>query len=158
MKREGRQHGVVRTCPVIVLPPSDSLLNPRPPRPKHIYSSCTAPAAGPFARVSSKPTNHSKFTGKCGRAQCPDCQKVGSAASAGKAKGNKKAAAGKGTLKQRTADAAADNKSIAWRVDAAPNNNYRSRHDDDVPGFSATGILGYLAGLDYTDDLDDDEE
>ncbi|RAL46909.1 unnamed protein product [Cuscuta campestris] len=153
MKREGRQHGLVRTCPVIVLPPSDSLLNhPRPPpRPKHIYSSCTA---GPFARVSSKPTNHSKFTGKCGRAQCPDCQKVGSAA--GKAKGNKKAAAAKGTLKQRTADAAADNKSIAWRVDAAPSNNYRSRHDD-VPGLSATGILGYLAGLDYTDDLDDEE-
>ncbi|VFQ96850.1 unnamed protein product [Cuscuta campestris] len=136
MKREGRQHGLVPTCPV---------LHPRPPQPKHIYSSCTA---GPFARVSPKPTNHSKFTGKCARAKCLECHVT----SAGKAKGK-----AKGTLKQRSADAVADNKSIAWRV--GNHHHYKPCHD--VPGFSATGILDHLAGVDYTDHLeaaDDDDE
>ncbi|VFQ73514.1 unnamed protein product [Cuscuta campestris] len=145
MKREGRQHGLVPTCPV--LPPLNH--HPRPPQPKHIYSSsCSAPTAGPFSRVSSKPTNHSKFTGRCARAKCLECHVT---SAAGKAKGK-----AKGTLKQRTADAVADNKSIAWRVG---NHHYKPCHD--VPGFSATGILDHLAGVDYTDHLeaaDDDDE
>ncbi|PQP97108.1 hypothetical protein Pyn_12086 [Prunus yedoensis var. nudiflora] len=57
MKREGRQHGMVRTYGVIPDP-----LNPRPEtRHENRFDS---PTAALFTKVATKPTNHSKFTGQ----------------------------------------------------------------------------------------------
>uniref|UniRef100_A0A1J3JGY0 Uncharacterized protein n=1 Tax=Noccaea caerulescens TaxID=107243 RepID=A0A1J3JGY0_NOCCA len=81
MKREGRQHGVVRTLMVI---PSDLNL-----RPKNRFDS--PPGFGVFTKVPSKPTNHSKFTGKCEKSKWSNWH--GSPAttkSAGKSKGHRK--------------------------------------------------------------------
>ncbi|CAK7328217.1 unnamed protein product [Dovyalis caffra] len=33
----------------------------------------TPPTAGLFTKVPSKPTNHSKFTGKCSKPRCIEC-------------------------------------------------------------------------------------
>ncbi|KAF2539905.1 hypothetical protein F2Q68_00019700 [Brassica cretica] len=73
MKREGRQHGVVRT--LMVLP---SELNPRPAK-LFVNRFDSPPAFGVFTKVPSKPTNHSKFTGRCERSK-----------SANKSKGRRK--------------------------------------------------------------------
>ncbi|XP_022884000.1 uncharacterized protein LOC111400819 [Olea europaea var. sylvestris] len=67
MKREGRQHGMVRTNPILSQP-----FNPRPMA-RHVNKLSSPPTAGMFTKVSSKPTNHSKFTGKCGRPWCNGC-------------------------------------------------------------------------------------
>ncbi|KAJ1399567.1 hypothetical protein SESBI_30215 [Sesbania bispinosa] len=63
MKREGRQHGMVRTFRILPSP-----LNPKP---NTRFDS--PPTAGLFTKVPSKPTNHSKFTGKCGTPRCSGC-------------------------------------------------------------------------------------
>lgn len=68
MKREGRQHGMVRTCRIIPSP-----WNPRPET-RLINELDVPPTAGLFTKVSSKPTNHSKFTGKCGKTRCSGCR------------------------------------------------------------------------------------
>ncbi|KAL6587428.1 hypothetical protein OROMI_000406 [Orobanche minor] len=67
MKREGRQHGMVRTCDVMSSPYDR---HPKPRNPNELSSPTTA---GPFTKVSSKPTNHSKFTSKCARPNCRYC-------------------------------------------------------------------------------------
>ncbi|KAL3636658.1 hypothetical protein CASFOL_018957 [Castilleja foliolosa] len=54
--KEGRQRGMVLTFPVHARPISGRC-------PNELSSPLTA---GLFAKVPSKPTNHSKFTGKCG--------------------------------------------------------------------------------------------
>ncbi|KAK1271469.1 hypothetical protein QJS04_geneDACA004423 [Acorus gramineus] len=59
MKREGRQHGLVRTHKLI--------FSPDHPRPSNIRiaNEVSGPAmAGSFVKAPSKPTNHSKFTSK----------------------------------------------------------------------------------------------
>ncbi|KAG2302633.1 hypothetical protein Bca52824_031284 [Brassica carinata] len=84
MKREGRQHGVVRT--LMILP---SELNPRPAN-QFVNRFDSPPAFGVFAKVSSKPTNHSKFTGKCERSKCSDCHVSPAKKSAKKSKGRRK--------------------------------------------------------------------
>ncbi|KAL1564272.1 hypothetical protein AAHA92_06638 [Salvia divinorum] len=61
MKREGRQHGIVKTYPVIWSS------RPRLRDPNRLNSACL------FAKVPTNPTNHSKFTGKCGRSMCREC-------------------------------------------------------------------------------------
>ncbi|CAK9308828.1 unnamed protein product [Citrullus colocynthis] len=68
MKREGRQHGMVRTCRIIPSP-----WNPRPET-RFVNQLDFPPTAGLFTKVSSKPTNHSKFTGKCGKPRCSGCR------------------------------------------------------------------------------------
>ncbi|KAJ6424018.1 hypothetical protein OIU84_024903 [Salix udensis] len=46
----------------------------------------TPPAAGMFTKVPSKPTNHSKFTGKCGKPRCTACHLLPSCKSKDKTK------------------------------------------------------------------------
>ncbi|KAL8193553.1 hypothetical protein R6Q57_026688 [Mikania cordata] len=66
MKREGRQHGVVRSHPIL-----PTLLSRQRRYAKTVDSSSVA--GGLFTKVSTKPTNHSKFTGKCGTPRCLGC-------------------------------------------------------------------------------------
>ncbi|KAA0037631.1 putative Calcium-binding site [Cucumis melo var. makuwa] len=68
MKREGRQHGMVRTYRIIPSP-----WNPRPET-RFVNELDFPPTAGLFTKVSSKPTNHSKFTGKCSKPRCSGCR------------------------------------------------------------------------------------
>ncbi|KAI3958249.1 hypothetical protein MKW92_050743 [Papaver armeniacum] len=55
----------------MVLP---SPLNPTP-KSKIVNALDSRPTAGAYTKVSRKPTNHSKFTGKCGVARCTDYQR-----------------------------------------------------------------------------------
>ncbi|GAB4848034.1 hypothetical protein Ancab_002694 [Ancistrocladus abbreviatus] len=83
MKREGRQHGMVRTYFLLSNSSSDDS-----PESKRLISNFDSPAtAGIFTRVSSKPTNHSKFTGKCGKPRCSGCRFHPVAKSRDKSKG-----------------------------------------------------------------------
>ncbi|XAR51952.1 hypothetical protein NMG60_11006764 [Bertholletia excelsa] len=111
MKREGRQHGMVRSYRILPSP-----LNPRPDS-RIVNRFDSPPTAGLFTRVSAKPTNHSKFTGKCARPRCSDCHIHPATKSRDKAKG---------TQKIRSSDAL-----LSYRL---------------VAGFSATAILDHLGG------------
>ncbi|URE09501.1 hypothetical protein MUK42_21690 [Musa troglodytarum] len=86
MRREGRQHGLVRTH--ILLPPP---LQSRH-RPRALHQLHAPPTAGVFSKVPSKPTNHSKFTGRCGggKPMCAACHAKPAWKSKGKAKGSSK--------------------------------------------------------------------
>ncbi|PHU27800.1 hypothetical protein BC332_06132 [Capsicum chinense] len=124
MRREGRQHGMVRTFPVLPSP-----WNPKP-EPRYIKKSDSPPTAGLFTKVPSKPNNHSKFTGKCGRPRCTSCH----IHPAGKSKDKTK-----GTYKLKGRDDVVS--LVTWRVvDAKPGLNFS--------GFSATGILDHLDNYD----------
>ncbi|KAF4397425.1 hypothetical protein G4B88_027165 [Cannabis sativa] len=84
MKREGRQHGMVRTLRILPSP-----LNPRPET--RFVNRFDSPAtAGLFTRVSTKPTGHSKFTGKCGQPRCNGCHLHPTCKAKDKTKGNMK--------------------------------------------------------------------
>ncbi|XP_047949027.1 uncharacterized protein LOC125194853 [Salvia hispanica] len=78
MKREDYQHGMVKTYPVI--------WNSRP----RLRDPDKLSTAGLFAKVPTKPTNHSKFTGKCGRSMCRECHSNPACKSKDKAKGAQK--------------------------------------------------------------------
>jgi len=65
MKREGKQHGMVMNYQI--------LPNPTPGT-RFITRFDSPPTSSIFTKVSSKPTNHSKFTGKCGTPQCSGCR------------------------------------------------------------------------------------
>ncbi|KAG6412784.1 hypothetical protein SASPL_125472 [Salvia splendens] len=125
MKREGRQHGMVRTYPI---------LSDRKQRGREELAS--PPTAGLFAKISSKPTNHSKFTGKCGRSKCNDCHVHPASKSEDKVKGAHKM--------RSSSDVVSNYRLITWRV-------VDSASGFKVSGFSATGILDYL---DRVDDYD----
>ncbi|GMN42657.1 hypothetical protein TIFTF001_011862 [Ficus carica] len=84
MKREGRQHGMVRTYRILPTP-----LNPRPDT-RFINRFDSPATAGLFTRVPSKPTNHSKFTGKCGQPRCNGCHMHPTCKAKDKTKGNQK--------------------------------------------------------------------
>ncbi|KAJ6776878.1 PROTEIN THI031 putative-RELATED [Salix koriyanagi] len=60
MRREGRPHGMVRAYSLLPSP-----WNPKPGGDRKFNQFDTPTTAGVFTKVSSKPTNHSKFTGKC---------------------------------------------------------------------------------------------
>ncbi|GFP94082.1 hypothetical protein PHJA_001552600 [Phtheirospermum japonicum] len=126
MRREGRQRGMVRTF--VVLRSANELSAP--------------PTAGLFTKAPSKPTNHSKFTGKCGRPNCRDCHIEPACKSKDKAKG---------THKTRTTPS--DVGLITWSAVGAAGRV-------QVSGYSATGVLDYLddgEGDDcYVDDDNDD--
>ncbi|KAL0861936.1 hypothetical protein Bca101_041054 [Brassica carinata] len=67
MKKEGRQHGFVRTG--MIHPPGFS---PRSSN-QFVNRLDSPPASGEFTKVPSKPTNHSKFTGKYKRSKYSNC-------------------------------------------------------------------------------------
>lgn len=131
MKREGRQHGMVR-CFEILRPPFN-------PKSRIINQFSSPPTAGFYTKVSSKPTNHSKFTGKCGKPRCFRCHTHPVCNSKDKAKG---------TQKLKSYDVSMNRR--GWRVvDKGLGLNYS--------GISATGILQQLSGS-YRDDMGDDYE
>ncbi|KAI3863651.1 hypothetical protein MKW98_031243 [Papaver atlanticum] len=135
-------------CPVfhksyMVLP---SPLNPTP-KSKIVNALESRPTAGAYIKVSRKPTNHSKFTGKCGVARCTDCHIN---------PGNKSKDKAKGTQKLKSSSVA-NQRSLAWSVVDGNGLNYDSK--------SATGILSAISSSEYFvdyyydgDDIDQFEE
>lgn len=137
MKREGKQHGMVRTYRV--LPPS---LNPRPES-KLVNPLTCRPTAGLFTKVTSKPTNHSKFTGKCGQARCLECRMHPITKSKVKTKGYSKV---------RSNDV--NYEMLTWQVPSGGG----PRPGLKLSGFSATGILDLLSDdYGYDNDYESDE-
>ncbi|KAL3640070.1 hypothetical protein CASFOL_015038 [Castilleja foliolosa] len=130
MRREGRQRGMVRTFPIL-----SPAYNPRPST-----KLCGPPTAGLFTKAPSKPTNHSKFTSKCGRPKCNDCHIEPSCKSKEKAKGTHK-----------TRSPSADVGLITW-------SGVESSGRITVSGYSATHVLDYLDDGESDDDcyVDDD--
>ncbi|KAG8384912.1 hypothetical protein BUALT_Bualt04G0167500 [Buddleja alternifolia] len=136
MKREGRQHGMVRTYSFMSAP-----WNPRPNR-GNLNELISPPTAGLFTKVSTKPTNHSKFTGKCGRPMCRGCHDHPACKSKDKVKGAHKI--------KSSSHVGPDYNLVTWRV-------VNARPGLKFSGLSATGALDYLAGDDYVDrDYEDD--
>ncbi|CAG7873731.1 unnamed protein product [Brassica rapa] len=84
MKREGRQHGFVRTG---MIHPSG--FNPRPSN-QFVNRLDSPPAIGVFTKVPSKPTNHSKSSGKRERSKYSNCHMSPAIKSADKSKGRQK--------------------------------------------------------------------
>ncbi|XVF60136.1 hypothetical protein PTKIN_Ptkin08bG0019700 [Pterospermum kingtungense] len=133
MKREARQPGVVRTYRVLPSP-----WNPKP-KTRPVQRLESLQVAGLFSNVPSKPSNHSKFTGKCGRPQCLECHLNPVSKSKNKTKG---------TQKFKTSNMVVGPRLITWPVvDRKPGLNFF--------GFSATGILEHLYNVNEEDDIDD---
>ncbi|PKA66095.1 hypothetical protein AXF42_Ash018384 [Apostasia shenzhenica] len=86
MRREGRQHGLVLTHVVVAQP-----INGKGRPISRVFSPAESPlTAGPFARAQRKPTNHSKFTGRCRHPRCVNCHLHPVTKSKGKSKGTHK--------------------------------------------------------------------
>ncbi|KAB2084839.1 hypothetical protein ES319_A05G360700v1 [Gossypium barbadense] len=137
MKREGRQHGMVRTYRVLPSP-----WNPRP-EPRFVQQVNSPTTAGLFTKVPVEPTNHSKFTGRCGRPRCLGCHMHPAFKSKDKAKG---------THKFRSNDMATNYRLVTWKVvDKRPGLNFS--------GFSAARMLDHLSSdyEGYDNDDDDDQ-
>ncbi|XP_010250884.2 PREDICTED: uncharacterized protein LOC104592990 [Nelumbo nucifera] len=117
----------------MVLP---SPYNPRP-NSRIINKLESPPTAGIYTKVSSKPTNHSKFTGKCGRPKCDGCHIHPACKSRVKAKG---------TQKLRSCDVVTDHRLVAWRV--VDNRGWELK----CAGVSATEILNHLSNDLWDDD------
>ncbi|KAK3410273.1 hypothetical protein EUGRSUZ_J02274 [Eucalyptus grandis] len=133
MKREGRQHGMVRSYRILPAP-----WNPRP-NSRLVNRFDSPPAAGLFMKAPSRPTNHSKFTGKCTRPRCADCHLHPACKFKDKTKGNNK---------NKSFDVVSSPRLISWRVvDGRSCLNYS--------GISATGLANHLAHA--HEDYDDDE-
>nr|XP_010930430.1 uncharacterized protein LOC105051598 [Elaeis guineensis] len=82
MRREGRQHGLVITC---------SLPDTHPkPKSRVLNRLDGPPTAGVYTKVPTKPTNHSKFTGRCSKTMWASCHFRPAYKSKDKAKGNHK--------------------------------------------------------------------
>ncbi|KAL5991195.1 hypothetical protein ACLOJK_012101 [Asimina triloba] len=139
MKREGRQHGMVRSYMLLPAP-----WNPRTPKTKVVNQFSSPPTAGGYTKVPSKPTNHSKFTGKCGRARCVGCHLHPACKSEEKSKGARKL---------RSLDVSLNHRLIAWRVVDNGGAGF------NCSGISATRMLDYLSGgyCEVEDDDDDDD-
>ncbi|KAE8718201.1 putative Calcium-binding site [Hibiscus syriacus] len=131
MRREGRQHGMVRTYRVLPSP-----LNPKPES-RVIQQFDTPPTAGLFMKVPTKPTNHSKFTGRCGRARCLGCHMHPTCKSRDKTKGSRKL---------KPSEMVSSCRSITWRV------------VDGRPGFKASGFSASMILDHLSDDHDDDHD
>lgn len=132
MKREGRQHGMVRGFCII---PSPSNPNSQ----QRVINKFDTPAtAGLFTKVASKPTNHSQFTGRCGKSKCWDCHIQPACKSKHKAKGSHKL--------QSITDVSSDCTLISWQVADQTTNEWRKSFK-----YSATGILDRLGNSDYDD-------
>ncbi|KAF5799655.1 hypothetical protein HanXRQr2_Chr07g0306961 [Helianthus annuus] len=120
MKREGRQHGVVRSFAVLPAPLSNR---------RYVKTVDSSSVTGVFTKVSTKPTNHSKFTGKCSTARCMGCHIHPASKSKDKAKG---------TMKLRSIGF--DHELVCCQ-----------------PGASATRAFGYLVNEESYDDGDEYE-
>ncbi|KAL7232699.1 hypothetical protein ACSBR2_010665 [Camellia fascicularis] len=135
MRREGRQHGMVRTYPVLPM-------NTKPESRSRFNRFDSPPTAGSFTKVAPKPTNHSRFTGKCGRPRCRGCHQHPASKSINKTKA---------THKLRSANLVSNCRLATWRVvDAKPGLNF--------PGFSVSRVLDYLDNNDYWDEDGDDDD
>ncbi|KAJ4973148.1 hypothetical protein NE237_006322 [Protea cynaroides] len=133
MRREGRQHGMVKTYVVFqdwiaAIPYYDSTCK--------VVNKFDPPlTAGEFMKVSSKPTNHSKSLGKCTQKRCWGCRFHPVYKSKDKAKGSHK---------ERYYDLLS---SIAW-----------NRVGLNYARLSATTILGQLSNRhDHWDDNYDED-
>ncbi|MBA0617154.1 hypothetical protein Godav_026627 [Gossypium davidsonii] len=84
MKREAPQQSVVRTYPVHLSP-----WNPKP-KTRSVQTLDSLPVSGSFSRVTPKASNHSKFSGKCGRLHCVEYHLNPVSKSKGKSKGTQK--------------------------------------------------------------------
>ncbi|KAK8490167.1 hypothetical protein V6N13_003349 [Hibiscus sabdariffa] len=134
MKREGRQHGMVRTYRILPSP-----WNPRP-KPQFVHQFDSPTVAGVFTKVPAKPTNHSKFTGRCGRPRCLECHMHPACKSKDKTKGGHKF---------RSNDMGTNYRMVAWRVvDGRPGLNF--------PRFSAARMLDHLSS-DYGECYDEED-
>ncbi|KAG2325205.1 hypothetical protein Bca4012_039694 [Brassica carinata] len=135
MKREGKQHGKVKT--LLILPPLPNT------RPKSRYVPMTSnPTSGSFAKVSSKPTNHSRSTGKCWSARCPECHSLPLSKSRLKSKGRSKMRSSNDVTYSM----------LTWQVPPGGTGPCLK-----LSGFSATGILDLLSD-DHDYESDDEEE
>ncbi|KAI4375359.1 hypothetical protein MLD38_013241 [Melastoma candidum] len=107
-----------------------------------IFNEVDAPAtAGLLTKVPSKPTNHSKFTGKCGRPRCVGCHMHPACKSKDKTKGNNKIKSFD-TLGHRM---------VTWRV-------VNDQLGLSQLGNSASGLLDQLVDYRSEDDDDCDED
>ncbi|GKV41290.1 hypothetical protein SLEP1_g48841 [Rubroshorea leprosula] len=130
MKREGRQYGMVRTY--YIPPPPLNLRRDVNLSRRKIDSPATA---GLFTKVSPKPTNHSKFTGKCGKARCGGCHMHPVCKSKDKTKGNHR---------HRSTDMH-ENYQV---MDGRPGLNFS--------GLSVSAVLEHLASNHHDHDEDDE--
>ncbi|KAJ3708337.1 hypothetical protein LUZ61_012042 [Rhynchospora tenuis] len=89
MRCEGRQHGYVRTHVILSEPGVEEGSEDRPMRIMKSKQTGTT-VAGVFAKVSRKPTNHSKFIGKCSTPNCVSCRDVSASKAKSKANGMRK--------------------------------------------------------------------
>ncbi|KFK37016.1 hypothetical protein AALP_AA4G201100 [Arabis alpina] len=122
MKREGRQHGIVRTG---MIHPSG--FNPRP-----VNRLDSPPAFGVFTKAPSKPTNHSKFTGKCERSKFSNCHVSPAMKSGDKSKGRRKLQS-TGWSGEYKLDRliGSDSSSVEFILDTLCDEDYDYDHDDD---------------------------
>ncbi|GMY13194.1 Histone-lysine N-methyltransferase trithorax-like protein [Fagus crenata] len=132
MKREGRQHGLVRTYRFI-----PSSIDPI----RYVNEFHSPPTAGLFTKVPSEPTNHSKFTGKCGTPRCTECHMNPTFKSKNKTKG---------TQKLNSHDMVLNTRLITCNV------MYGHKQPGlSFFGFSATNLLALLTGTIYYDEVYD---
>ncbi|KAF4385820.1 hypothetical protein F8388_010376 [Cannabis sativa] len=137
MKREGRQHGMVRTLRILPSP-----LNPRPET--RFVNRFDSPAtAGLFTRVSTKPTGHSNSRASAGSHVATGATCIPRGKAKDKTKGN---------MKLKSNDVVSNHRLLTWRVvDGRTGLN-------NVSGFSATQILDQLSNFHEEDDDDEEEE
>lgn len=108
---------------MVLPPPCDSN-----PKSKVVNEVISPPTAGRYTKVPAKPTNHSKFTGKCGTPRCVECHARPACKSRKKAKG---------TQKLKSCDVALDQRLITRK-------DVNKRPGLIHVGGSATGVLGRL--------------
>ncbi|KAJ8615640.1 hypothetical protein MRB53_035012 [Persea americana] len=101
MRREGRQHGMVRNY--MVLPPPSY----QRPKSKVVNEFTPTPTADINTKVPTKLTNHYKFTGCCRKSRCPGCHSRPACKPKDKTKG---------THKLKSYDVTLNHRLIEWRV------------------------------------------
>ncbi|GJR32873.1 hypothetical protein Tco_1109105 [Tanacetum coccineum] len=140
MKREGRQHGVV-TC-YQILPSSLS-------RQRYVKMVESASNMGVFAKVPTKPTNQSKFTGKCRKPRCNGCHIHPACKAKDKAKG---------VLAYLADDGGYDNYDYDYEDRVEENYdhgyNYEDSYDIDLRAGFGLGIVTSIAAEDIESDVD----
>ncbi|CAL9184422.1 unnamed protein product [Musa hybrid cultivar] len=136
MKREGRQHGIVRSSTIL---PQE--FNPRR-KSKIVNCVGASPTTRFFTKAPSKPHNHSKCTSKCRTARCKGCHSNPMSKSGDKAKG---------AYKLKSCDVVLNHQLVAWRVV----NNSTSLPNYKVASASETLNHLYADSLCEGEDYDD---
>ncbi|KAL1564260.1 hypothetical protein AAHA92_06627 [Salvia divinorum] len=127
MKTQGRQNAMVKTYPVI-----SATWNTRP----GLLRASNGPTmVDQVTKVDTKPTNHSKFTGKCGRRTCNECYMFPPSS---KSKDKKKA---KGVQRLKSSFNVPDYRPTTWKV-------VDTKSSMKLSGFSTTDVLDYLDRID----------